>query len=83
MITRPPSKMRGSPSKSDIHFFFTSSLCKILMRFCFISIVKRGYLFLLTFLPIKKNQEKKKLNKKRNPKKQDDIHEESLEDCPS
>jgi len=53
------------------------------MRFCFISIVKRGYLFLLTFLPIKKNQEKKKLNKKRNPKKQDDIHEESLEDCPS
>jgi hypothetical protein len=41
-------------------------------------------IFVVTHLsPHKKNQEKKKLNKKRNPKKQDDIHEESLEDCPS
>jgi hypothetical protein len=41
-------------------------------------------IFVVTHLsPYKKNQEKKKLNKKRNPKKQDDIHEESLEDCPS
>jgi len=33
--------MGGSPSKLDKHFFFTSSLCKTLMRFCFVSIVRK------------------------------------------
>jgi hypothetical protein len=57
------SKMHGSSNKFNIYFFFTSSLCKIMRRFCFVSIVKRWYMLLLTFDPIK-NQEK---NRKKNP----------------
>jgi hypothetical protein len=47
------------------------------MRFCFISIVKRGHLLLLIFYPTKKSRKEKK-----NQKIQEDIHEENLEDCP-
>ena len=33
----------------DIYFFFTSSLCKTLMRFCFVSVIKRGIYCNLNF----------------------------------
>ena len=53
--------MSESLSKLRWHFFFTSLLCKTLMRFCFISIVKRGHLllpifFYLIFYKLKKNR---------------------------
>jgi hypothetical protein len=50
------------------------------MRFCFVTIVKREHLLLPNFDPIK-NQEKK--IEKIKSKIQDNIHKESLEDCPS
>jgi hypothetical protein len=35
------------------------------------------------FYPIKNQEKKKEKNRKRKSKLQEDIHEESLEDCPS
>jgi hypothetical protein len=69
------------PARPTNTFFFTSSLCKTLIRICFVSIVKpiSSFILLLTFDPTKKSRKIKK-NKF---KIQEDIHEESLEDCSS
>jgi len=58
--------MVGSSIKSDKHFFLTSSSCKILMRFCFASIVYICCYPLLAPQKIKKR--KKKKIEKENPK---------------
>jgi len=63
-------------------FFFRSSLCKTLIRICFVSIVKKRHILLLTFDPTKKIK-KRKEKKEKKIKIQEDIHEESLEDCSS
>ena len=66
--------MGGSPNKLDKHFFFTSLNAKLLMKFCFVNIVKRGNLLLSIFDFIKKKYEKKKKYIKKS-KIQEDTHE--------
>jgi hypothetical protein len=73
--------MGGSLSKLNRLFFFTSLLCKTLMRFCFVSIVKREHLLLPNFDLTKKSlvvthflsqkiEKKRKLkNTRRKPKR--------------
>jgi len=71
------------PTSQTNTFFFTSSLCKTLMRFFFVSIVKRRHLLLPIFTPQNKLRKEKENNRKRKSKIQEDTHEESLEYCPS
>ena len=66
--------MGGSLSKSNRLFFFISLLCKTLMRFCFVSTVKREHLLLsnfdltkkslvVTYFLSQKNRKEKKIKK--------------------
>jgi len=50
-----------------------------------VTIVKKKHLLLSNFNPTKnqENKKEKRKKKKRKSKIQDDIHKESLEDCPS
>jgi len=57
--------MGGSPKKLDKHFFFTNSLCKTLIRFCFVSI-KEGTFVVIYFWPYKKSRKEEIKKKSKN-----------------
>ena len=59
--------MGGSPKKLSKHFFFTNSLCKTLIRFCFVRI-KEGVFVAIYFWPYKKSRKEKIKKKERKSK---------------